>query len=42
MRRDTDEVVRGFLALNALLREELRDVRRLVAARASETKYNPN
>lgn len=42
MRRETDEVVRGFLALNALLREELRDIRRLFAARASETKYNPN
>lgn len=42
MRRDEDDLLRGFLALNALLREELRDVRRLVDARTSETKYNPN
>jgi hypothetical protein len=41
MRRETrDEVLRNFLAINAMLRDELRVLRRL--ARDAETKRNPN
>jgi hypothetical protein len=43
MRRETrDEILRGFLAINAMLREETRDVRKALAARRTEAKYNPH
>jgi hypothetical protein len=44
MRRNTrDELLRGFLAINALLREELGGLRRALKKRsATEAKYNPN
>lgn len=43
MRRETrDELLLGFLAINAMLREEVLDLRRSLRARASEAKYNPN
>lgn len=43
MRRNTrDEVLHGFLAINAMLREELRGLRRTLQKRAVEAKYNPN
>lgn len=37
-----DEVLRGLLAINAMLRQELRDVRRAMEARRAEEKHNPN
>lgn len=47
MRREhRDELLRGFLAINALLREELSQARKVIAARRAdaeaEAKYNPN
>jgi hypothetical protein len=43
MRRDTkDELLRGFLAINALLREEAKALRRALKARRQEAKHNPN
>lgn len=43
MRRETrDEILRGFLAINAMLREEVRGVRRVLETRNREAKYNPN
>jgi hypothetical protein len=43
MRRNTrDESLSGFLAINAMLREELRGLRRTLEKRSAETKYNPN
>jgi hypothetical protein len=43
MRRDTrDELLRGFLAINAMLREEVRGIRRSLQWRTTETKYNSN
>lgn len=43
MRRNTrDELLLGFLAINAMLREDLRELRRSLQRRGGETKYNPN
>lgn len=43
MRRNTkDELLRGFLAINAMLREELGGLKRTLEKRSAETKYNPN
>jgi hypothetical protein len=43
MRRETrDDILRGFLAINAMLHEELRAARRALEARKAEAKYNPN
>lgn len=43
MRRKTrDELLRGFLAINAMLREELGLLRRTVETRKNEIKRNPN
>jgi hypothetical protein len=43
MRRETrDELIRSFLAINAMLREEMRGLKRVLEKRSSETKYNPN
>jgi hypothetical protein len=36
------EAIKGFLAINALLREELAAIRGALARRAKERKYNPN
>jgi hypothetical protein len=44
MRRNTkDELLHGFLAINAMLREELRGLKRTLGKRSeAEAKYNPN
>jgi len=43
MRRELqDEIWRSALAINAMLRTEIRDVRAALAARKAEAKYNPN
>ncbi len=43
MRRETrDELLLGFLAINAMLREEVRGLRRTLEQRTLEHKYNPN
>lgn len=43
MRRETrDEILRGFLAINAVLRNEVKALRREIGVRSSEEKHNPN
>lgn len=43
MRRETrDELLLGFLAINAMLREEIHSLKRMLGERITETKYNPN
>lgn len=43
MRRNVrDEILRSLLLFNSALRQEVRDIRRLLAARQTEAKYNPN
>lgn len=43
MRREfSDELLRSLHGFTVALREEVRDVRRMLAARKAETKYNPN
>jgi hypothetical protein len=43
MRRNTrEEMLAGFLAINAMLREELHGLKRTLKKRSAEKKYNPN
>lgn len=43
MRRETrDELLRGFLAINAMLREEAKALKQVLEKRSAEAKYNPN
>lgn len=43
MRREhRDELLRGFLAINAMLREEAKALRRAIDAKREEAKHNPN
>lgn len=43
MRRNTrDELLHGFLAINAMLREELGGLKHTLEKRSAEAKYNPN
>jgi hypothetical protein len=41
-REDRDELLRGFLAINAMLREEAKALRRAIDARRDGKKHNPN
>lgn len=41
-REDKDELLRGFLAINAMLREEAKALRREIGSRREEAKHNPN
>lgn len=41
-REDRDELIRSFLAINAMLRQELKETRAELAARGAESKYNPD
>lgn len=41
-RQIRDELIHGFLAINAMLREETKELRRLIETRAAQTKHNPN
>jgi hypothetical protein len=41
-REDRDNLIRSFLAINAMLREEAKALKRAVDARREEAKHNPN
>lgn len=41
-REDRDELLRGCLAINAMLREEAKAIRRSIEAQREEAKHNPN
>lgn len=41
-REDKDQLIYGFLSINAMLREDVKALRRAIEARRGEAKHNPN